>query len=135
MTSTVSTSFLGMKSFFTMIGGFLLMIGSTLEPNVAIWIISLGGSLLYIAIGQDQSLKNIFFNLIIGLFFGIFGSQLMHIWEPLLPQIAVSFFLSMFGVSTTQYILRNLKTTSFVDIISAIISKIIPWSSEKSGKK
>jgi uncharacterized membrane protein YjjP (DUF1212 family) len=67
----------------------------------------------------------------IGLFFGIFGSQIIHTWEPLMPQIAASFFLSMFGVNITQYMIRNLRTNTFSEIVATIIDRIIPWKKEK----
>jgi hypothetical protein len=120
-------NFFGIKWVLTFIGGGVLMIGSSLEPAIGIWVVSLGGSLLTVSLGEDQSLKRIIIHLIIGLFWGIFGSQIIHAWEPVLPQIAASFFISMFGVHATQYVIRNFSTGSFSDIIVAIFDRIIPW--------
>lgn len=124
----------GAKSICSVVGGFLLMVGSSIEPSIGIWIISLGGSLLTVALGEDQSIKKIASNLCVGLFWGIFGSQIIHVWEPLIPQIAASFFISMFGVHATQYLIRNFKTESFSDIIVAIFDRIIPWKKNPERK-
>jgi len=121
----------GIKYFVSIVGGALVMLGSGIEPSVGIWVVSLGGSLLTVSLGQDQSIFNIFINVMIGLFFGIFGSQIIHTWEPLMPQIAASFFLSMFGVNITQYMIRNLRTNTFSEIVATIIDRIIPWKKEK----
>lgn len=120
-----------LKTACTFLGGFLLMVGSTIEPSVGVWIVSLGGSLLYLSLSDDRSLFLIFVYLVIGLFFGIFGSQLFHAMEPLFPQIALSFLFSIFGVNITYYVIRNLKTTTFVEIIVVVLDKIIPWKGKK----
>lgn len=119
--------FFGIKYCLTVIGGFLVMLGSTVEPSVGIWVISLGGALLTIALGEDQNLIKIISNIIIGLFWGIFGSQVIHAWEPTIPQIADAFFMALFGVNATKYIIRNLQTNSFEDMVIAVVSRIIPW--------
>ena len=67
------------KFLFGVLSGFLVMIGSTIEPSVGIWVISLGGSLLTVALGKDQGLGQICLHMVIGLFFGIFGSQVIHL--------------------------------------------------------
>jgi hypothetical protein len=121
------SSFFGFKYLISLIGGTLIMIGSAIEPSVGIWVVSLGGSLLTVSLGYDQSIFHIIVNIFIGLFFGIFGSQIIHAWEPILPQIAASFFISMFGVNITQYTIRNLKTSSFTEIVVSIMDRIIPW--------
>jgi hypothetical protein len=127
-------SLFGVKSTCSVVGGFLLMVGSSIEPSIGIWVISLGGSLLTVALGEDQSIKKIVLNLCVGLFWGIFGSQIIHVWEPLIPQIAASFFISMFGVHATQYLIRNFKTGNFSDIVVAIFDRIIPWKKNPERK-
>lgn len=121
------TNFFGLKYILGLFAGFLLMLGSMIEPNIGIWVISLGGSLLTVALGKDQTLKQIFLYLIIGLFWGIFGSQILHAWWPIIPQNADAFFLSLFGVNATQYVTRNLESTTFVEIIGTIVSNLLPW--------
>jgi hypothetical protein len=125
------TGLFGAKYLAGVVGGFLLMIGAAIEPSVGVWVISLGGSLLTVALGKDQSLKEIAIHMLIGLFFGIFGSQIIHAWWPVIPQIAGSFFISMFGVNTAQYVFRNLDTTSFTDVVATVLEKLIPWKSSK----
>ena len=44
-----------------------------------------------------------------------------------MPQIAIAFFVSMFGVNTTSYVTRNLQESSFTEVILAIVDRIIPW--------
>jgi len=123
----------GIKYLASVVGGALIMLGSAIEPSIGIWVVSLGGSLLTVSLGQDQSIFHIFINVMIGLFFGIFGSQIIHTWEPPLPQIAASFFLSMFGVNITQYMIRNLRTNTFSEIVATVIDRIVPWKKEKGG--
>jgi hypothetical protein len=114
------------------IGGYLLALGQSIEPQVAIWVISLGGSLLWITLGEDSSIKKIFFNIVISLMFGIFGSQISFVLWPLLPRLPVCFFLSMFGVPISLYIIRNLKEANITDLISSVLEKLIPWKGKKN---
>jgi len=125
------TNFFGLKYVLNGIGGLLLIVGSTIEPSIGVWVISLGGSLLTVALGKDRNSSEIIVNIVVGLFWGIFGSQVVHAYEPLIPQIAASFFLSMFGLHTTFYLFRNLKTSTFTEIVVAIVSRIVPWSKKE----
>ena len=110
------------------IGGLLLLIGNHVEPLIGVWIISLGGTLLTASLGEDKTFKGILFYLIVGLGWGIFGSQIIHaLWE-VLPQEAVCFFTSMFGGEMTWYILRSMKQGSIGDFFIELIAKLIPFA-------
>jgi len=112
------------KSFIGLVGSFLFMVGASIEPSIGIWIISISGSLLTSTLGKDRSIGSIFFHILIGLGWGIFGSQIIHSQFSSIPQIAACFFAAMFGVEATWFVIRNLKESTFSDLISSIISGI-----------
>ena len=125
------TQFFGLKYVLTVFGGFFVMVGTAIEPQLGIWLVSIGGSLLTIAVGGDRTFFQIVWNLMVGLCWGVFGSQLFHGIELTTPQIADAFFLSFFGVSLTGYFTRNLKTGNFQDILSLVMNKFMPWKVEE----
>ena len=122
------SQYFGLKYILTVFGGFLVMVGTSIEPQLGIWLVSIGGSLLTISLGADKTFFQIIRNIILGLCWGVFGSQLVHGFEAGIPQIAAAFFLAFFGVSLTGYFTRNLKTGSFQDIFVVILNKLVPWS-------
>lgn len=121
------TNFFGLKYILGIFSGFLLMIGAAIEPSIGVWVISFGGSLLTVALGKDQSMKQIVLYIVIGLCWGIFGSQITHAWWSIIPQQADAFFIALFGVNATQYVFRNLETTSFLDVVVTVLDRVIPW--------
>jgi hypothetical protein len=116
---------------FSIVGGFLLMIGSSVEPSVGVWVVSIGGSLLTAALGKDKALYEIFLHIIIGLFWGIFGSQIIHSMFISVPQIAASFFAAMFGVEATWFFIRNFREGSLSSIIVEVLTNLVPWLKKK----
>lgn len=115
--------FLIFKNILIAFGGFLLIVGGSFEPSIGIWITSLGGSLIMVALGKDQGFRDILLHIVVGLFCGIFGSQIIHSWYSTIPQIAISFFASVFGVNMIGFVTRNLLTSTFGDLLE----KIMPW--------
>jgi hypothetical protein len=121
------SNFFGLKFIFSFFGGALLIIGNHVEPSIGVWIISLGGTLLTASLGVDRTFKGILFYIIVGLGWGIFGSQIIHtLWS--LPQEAVCFFTSMFGGEMTWYILKSMKTGSFGEFFIELVSKLSPFN-------
>jgi hypothetical protein len=130
---------LGIKAFLTMIGGFLLMVGGSIEPSIGVWVVSVGGSLLTSSLGKDRSFTQIVLHIIIGLCWGIFGSQIAHGIFPSIPQVASSFFMSLFGVEATWYFFRSFKEGSISKMIVEIASNIgssiaSPWKGKETEK-
>lgn len=121
------SNYFGLKYFLVSIGGFLLMIGASIEPSVGVWVVSVGGSLVTSALGKDRSFKEIMMHIIIGLCFGIFGSQIVHGVFSVLPQIASSFFLSLFGVEVMTYVLKSFEQGSITDFLIKLVVSIVPW--------
>lgn len=124
-----SVNFTFIKNISVTLGSMLLFAGQSIEPQIGIWVVSLGAGLLWITLGDDASVLHIFFNIILSLFWGIFGSQIAYAAFPMVPRLADCFFLSLFGVPASHYVIRNLKETNFFDIIIAVLDKIIPWKS------
>lgn len=117
----------GIKYFLTLVGGFLLMTGSMVEPSVGVWVVSVGGALLTSAMGKDKSINQIIIHIFIGLCWGIFGSQIIHGLFSSVPQIAASFFAAMFGVEATLYVIRNFREGSLSGFFIDVLTSISPW--------
>ena len=120
-----TSSFWSVKTALGAIGSFLVMVGAGIEPSVGVWIISISGALLTSSLGEDKTSRSIILHLLIGLGWGIFGSQVIHSEVPLINQQAAAFFSSMFGVETTWFFIRNLKEATFVELVNEIINTII----------
>lgn len=124
-------NFTTLKSLSTAIGGILILAGQTIEPELGIWVVSLGGSLLGVTMGEDFTIFRVILNIILAIFMGIFGSQIAFVVYPTLPRLADCFILSLFGVPITYYIIRNLKVTSFAEVLLDVIDRIVPWKGNK----
>ncbi len=122
-----SVNFTFIKNISVTLGGALLFAGQVIEPQIAIWVVSLGASLLWVTLGDDASVLKIVVNIFLALFWGIFGSQIAFAIFPIMPRLAECFFLSLFGVPASYYFIRNLKDTNFFDLVTTILDKIIPW--------
>lgn len=125
-----------LKFFLNFLGGFLLMIGSAIEPSIGVWVISIGGSLLTSSLGrEDKTMRMVFIHVIIGIFWGIFASQIIHSMYINIPQVAIAFFAAMFGVEATWYFIRNFRqgsmTTFLIEVFTSFLSNIIPWMKKK----
>jgi hypothetical protein len=120
-----------LKIIFGVITYFFASIVYSIEPSVGVWIVSISGSLLTISFGKDYSVGVVIVHILIGLGWGIFGSQLVHAEYISLPQLPTSFFAAMFGVELTWFFIRNLQITSFSSIIESTIDTIM----SKFGKK
>ena len=123
------------KFIWSFLGGCLIIIGSTIEPSVGVWVVSVGGTLLTISLGDDKTFKGIFLYLVIGVCFGVFGSQVIHATTNI-PQIAASFFCSMFGSETTWWLIRSMKEGTAGDFLIDLITKLNPFNGIRlPGKK
>jgi len=130
-----TTSAWSFKGVLSAIGGFLIMVGSAIEPSVGVWIISISGALLTSSLGKDKTTKIILMHLLIGLGWGIFGSQVIHAEFPLINQQAAAFFSSMFGVEMTWFFIRNLKEVDLGEIISNMLVELFSKFSWKKRKE
>jgi hypothetical protein len=116
----METSFLSIKGLLGSIGGFMLITGSQIEPSVGVWVISLGGALLHSTFGKDYRMITVFSHIVIGLFCGIFGSQIVHAVSPIINQIAAAFFMSLIGVEMVLFAVRNFQVSTFTGVIQVI---------------
>ncbi len=109
------------------------MVGGSIEPSVGIWVVSLGGSLLYLALGPDKGFIEVLFYLIFGVCWGISGSQVIHSISAI-PQLAAAFFSSMFGSEATWYILRSFRNGDAGSFLLALADKVNPFGGIKEKK-
>jgi len=133
----LNTIFLYLKAYSGILGGFLLMVGGSIEPSVGIWVVSAGGSLLYLALGPDKRFSGAIFYLFFGICWGVFGSQVIHAISAI-PQLAAAFFASMFGSEATWYIMRSFRRGDASSFLLTMVEKVNPFSSvkdDKEGKK
>lgn len=126
----LDTLFLYIKLISGVLGSFLLLVGGSIEPQVGVWVVSVGGSLLAIALGPDKNFWQVCLYLICGLFWGIFGSQVIHAISPI-PQPAAAFFSSIFGSEATFYVMRSLRQGDMSNFFLALVEKINPFSGMK----
>ena len=115
-----------LKFIWSFLGGCFIIIGSTIEPSVGVWVVSIGGTLLTISLGEDKTFMGIFLYLIIGVCWGIFGSQVIHATTSI-PQIAGAFFSSMFGSETTWWLIRSMREGTAGDFMIDLITKLNPF--------
>jgi hypothetical protein len=105
------------KNILGFIFGFFIVIGSSVEPSLNIWIVSIFGALITAIYGFDKNVSMFLSHIFLGLGCGIFGSQLAHFWFNI-SQVPVSFFFSVLGVEFIWFMKRNFKETKFIDLLS-----------------
>ena len=125
----------GLKYLIGVIGGVLVMIGSSIEPSAGIWIVAMGGTLLTAAFGRDRSLHAIVLYVFMGLGWGIFGSQIIYSLFPVVPQKAVAFFIAMFGAEATSWVLKAMREGSITELLTKLISNFKPFNFINKGSK
>lgn len=118
-------NFIGFK-YLAIFGAFLLMVGSSIEPSVGVWVVSIGGTLLAVALGRDKSILNILFYIPIGMGWGVFGSEVLHTMWPV-PQIAAAFFASMFGAEATFWAIRSFREGSMGEFMIRVLETFSPF--------
>ena len=128
------TGGLGIKYLFGMLGSILIYLGSTIEPQVGIWVIAMGGTFLTASFGRDRTLHGIILYICLGLGCGIFGSQLINSLFPSIPQKAIAFFAAMFGGDFTWRAISGIREVSFTLLVETIIKNFKPFNIV-NGKK
>jgi hypothetical protein len=123
-----AAGFFGLKYIIGLIGGLLVMLGASIEPQGGIWIVAIGGTLLTASFGKDRSLHAIIIYVFLGLGWGIFGSQILVSIFPSMPQKAFAFFTGMFGAEATLYVINSFREGSFAQFISTIIVNFKPFN-------
>ena len=121
------SNWFGFKFIWIALGWTFIVIGSTVEPSVGVWVVSIGGTLLTISLGEDKTLKGMFLYLIIGICWGVFGSQVIHAMTAI-PQVAAAFFAAMFGSEMTWFIIRSMKSGSVGGFLLEIIARVNPFT-------
>jgi hypothetical protein len=126
--------FITAKSIVSFIGGLFIIVGVNVEPSVGVWVISLGGTLLTVSLGSDKTVKGILLYMVMGLFWGVFGSQVIHATTQV-PQVAGAFFAAMFGAEMTWFLIRSMREGSVGEFLIDLIAKLNPFSGIKITKK
>jgi hypothetical protein len=116
---TESSIVVSIKYYLGVLSGYMLLLGAMIEPSVGVWVVSIAGALLTATLGADRNVARFLAHILIGLCWGIFGSQIVHSYMNI-GQVPASFVTGLFGVELTWFGIRTLRTASLVEMIEAI---------------